>query len=247
MATSSYPVVLNANSNSQLAPCRTQKKPFSNSAAAESFASDLQLRNPGNVRQHAYACEECPNWHLSAMDAAAHSTVGSNLSDAAKYQVRSPLGNYTHLAAKIKEAYAHFTKNRGQYRGVASDVAKTVGVEDADVHKIIAFLVEERLYKQVARVSYNKSVQSRPVSKVVSIESLSAEEQELDNMFRQLEARKAELATKKEILIDAKRLKFSMGPDGGSVIIKKEGQMLALNIEDARELARMLPEFLAVA
>jgi hypothetical protein len=70
-----FPRVVNCNTrqetNGVTLPCKTRKKCFPNSAAAEIFANELQRKYPDQVHQFAYACDECPYWHLSAMTAGA--------------------------------------------------------------------------------------------------------------------------------------------------------------------------------
>src|ERR1700694_5663154 len=52
--------------------CKTKKKCFTTREEAENFANDIKSRYPEQVQQHAYACEDCPNWHLTAMSVEAH-------------------------------------------------------------------------------------------------------------------------------------------------------------------------------
>lgn len=55
--------------------CPSGKKGHISKEVAEGFAADVQQRNQGQVPQYAYACEECPNWHLSAIPPEAHAAA----------------------------------------------------------------------------------------------------------------------------------------------------------------------------
>ena len=46
-------------------PCPTKKKCFVSREAAEKFEEEFHLKYPQQVRQYVYACEDCPNWHLT--------------------------------------------------------------------------------------------------------------------------------------------------------------------------------------
>jgi hypothetical protein len=241
MATASYPTVIKS-SDQIVSNCRTQKKSFPTSAAAETFASEVQLRNPGQVRQHAYACEECPNWHLSAMTPGAHAMVESRssglLSEASKYASVPGLGRkYAHLQTKIKDVYQRLAQERGgQFHGIISQVTRAVGMPNDDGQVVRIFLTDAGLYRPNPRMVAS---QGRPAKFLPSIEGITAEEQELESRLRELHA-------KKQALIDAKAFKFGLGPDKTTVVIKKEAQTFALTIDDARELTEKLVDFLAL-
>lgn len=235
MATASYPTVIK-RSDQIVSNCRTQKKSFPTSAAAEAFASEVQLRNPGQARQHAYACEECPNWHLSAMTPEAHAMIESrsNLSEASKFGAVPGLGyKYSHLQTRIKEIYQQLLASHGghQYWGVCGEVANKV---DMDSSRIATFLAAECGYVPTERGPQKRTLQ--PMVRV-SLDSITAEEQQLESRLR-------ELAAKKAAILEAKALKFSRD-EQGRVVIKKEFQTLILAVKDAQELAERLVDFLA--
>src|SRR5258706_16011376 len=115
-----FPPVISSPASS----CPSQKRSFLNSAAAESFSNEIAVKYPNQVRQHAYACEDCPNWHLSAMTADSHAMVQSrsNLPKAEQYSAPDLPGRLSHLQSKIKETYQRLYQDRGQYHGLLVDV-----------------------------------------------------------------------------------------------------------------------------
>ena len=123
-----FPPVVNCNANGGTPACPTGKKAFPTAAAAESFASDLQRRNPTAALQSPYACEECPDWHLSAMATDACATAKSRSSLPEKYASVRGLGlKYAHLQTAIKEAYLADVKDNGQYGSIRRTARKFGG------------------------------------------------------------------------------------------------------------------------
>src|SRR5712671_3313197 len=59
--------------------CPSNKRSFRTSIEADTFARQWIKEHPGAVAQDSYACEECPNWHLSTMTTEAHAMSRSNL------------------------------------------------------------------------------------------------------------------------------------------------------------------------
>lgn len=228
-----FPPVVNGNTNGGAPTCPTGKKVFPTSAAAESFASELQRKNPTAVRQSAYACEECPHWHLSAMTTDAHSMAQSRSSFSEKYGSVPGLGlKYAHLQTKIKEAYVADVKENGQH-GSVMRMARKFGVEYPLVR---TFLTEAGLHKtnqarsEAARRAWQNSQKAKSAP---TVESLSSEEE-------QAKAQLAAIQAKKKALIDAKALKVTDTIDKNGVIIRKESYTLVLAYDDAFELVDRL-------
>jgi hypothetical protein len=228
-----FPPVVNCNANGGAPACPTGKKAFPTSAAAESFASELQRKNPTAVRQSAYACEECPHWHLSAMTADAYSMAQSRSGFSEKYGRVPGLGlKYAHLQTKIKEAYLADVKENGQH-GAVMRVARKFEVEYSLVR---IFLIETGLHKtsQARSDAGRRAWQNvQKANAAPTVESLSSEEE-------QVKAQLAALQAKKQALIDAKALKVSDTIDKNGVIIRKEGYTLVLAYDDAFELVDRL-------
>jgi len=177
------------------------------------------------------------------MDASAHAMVQSrsNFSEAAKYSAPGLPHRMRHLQSQIKETYQKlFQSKHGQYWGIIGETMKQLeqfGVSANDNSYVREFLAEVGLYKPETRAPY-KTKGSIQQTKVVSIDTLTAEERELESKLRELQA-------KKQALIEARAIKFSLGPDKTTVVIRKEFQTFALTITDAQELAERLVDFLA--
>jgi len=228
-----FPIVVNGNTNGGAPACRTGKKAFPTSAAAESFASELQRKNPTAVCQSPYACEECPHWHLSAMTTDAHSMAHSRSSFSEKYGRAPGLGlKYAHLQTKIKEAYLADVKENGQH-GALMRMARKFEVE---YHLVRIFLTETGFHKasQARSDAGRRAWQNlQKTNSAPTVESLSTEEE-------QAKAHLATIQAKKQALIDAKALKVTDTINKNGVIIRKEGNTLVLAYDDAYELVDKL-------
>jgi hypothetical protein len=228
-----FPQVVNRNANGGAPDCPTGKKAFPTSAAAESFASDLQRKNPTAVRQSPYACEECPNWHLSAMTTDAYAMAKSRSGFSEKHGSVPGLGlKYAHLQTAIKEAYLADVKENGHY-GSIRRTARKFEVEYQLVH---TFLTEIGLHKpsrirsEAGRLAWQNSQKANAEP---TVESLSSEEEKT-------KAQLAAIQAKKQALIEAKALKIKDTIDNDGVIIRKEGSTLVLAYDDAFELVDKL-------
>jgi hypothetical protein len=228
-----FPPVVNGNTNGAAPTCRTGKKEFPTCAAAESFASELQRKNPTAVRQSAYACEECAHWHLSAMTTEAYSMAHSRSSYSDKYGRVPGLGRkHAHLQTKIKEAYLADVKQNGQHGAVARMAQKF----EVKYPLVRIFLIETGLHKtsQVRSDAGRRARQNvQKANAPPTVESLSSEEE-------QAKAQLAAIQAKKQALIDAKALTIKDTIDKNGVIIRKEGYTLVLSYDDAFELVDKL-------
>jgi hypothetical protein len=228
-----FPSVVNCNANGGTPACPSGKKAFPTAAAAESFASEFQRRNPTAARQSPYACEECPNWHLSAMTTDAYAMAKSRSSFPEKYASVAGLGlKYAHLQTAIKEAYLADVKDNGQYGAVKRTARKF----DVEYSLVRTFLVEIGLHKtnrnrsEAGRLAWQNSQKANAEP---TVESLSSEEEKA-------KAQLAAIQAKKQALIEAKALKVKDTVDKDGVIIRKEGGTLVLAYADAFELVDVL-------
>jgi hypothetical protein len=200
------------------------KKSFVTSSAADSFARDYHLKNPQTVLQSAYACEDCPYFHVSSTDAASHALTKVDYDKAGL--LASPPGlhqKYAHHQSKIKELYT---------RGVAiSDISKQL---DVPYSSLYVFLTETGLHKPDPQRS--ASAQTR--RGMPTIESIDTEAAALVAKLKELEA-------KKVAIIEAKALKITNTIDNNGVIIRKEGASMALSFQDALDLVYKLNDYLA--
>lgn len=199
------------------------KKSFITSSAAESFARDFHSKNPQTVLQSAYACEDCPYWHLSSTNAESHALVQMNYDKAGL--LAAPPGlhqKYAHHQSKIKELFA---------QGVnIADISRKLDVPYAAVY---VFLKESGLHNPDPQ----RSAAAQTRRGTPTIESIDAEQAALMAKMR-------ELAAKKAAIIEAKATKITNTIDNNGVIIRKEGASIALSFADAFELVDKLAAYL---
>lgn len=237
MSTNHYPAVVNSN-GPLVSSCPTKKKQFSTSSLAETFASELAVKYPQNARQTAYACEECPMWHLSTMDTAAHSMVESrsNLSSSAKQTYAQGLHSaLQHLQTKIKETYTEEVRKNGLHAAVAR-TCKQLEIDDAKIPNVRTWLVELGLHKVNTRNT--SSVATPWGTPKNTVEAIETQEQSLERQLQELKA-------KKQALIELKNLKISTTIDNNGVILRKEGNVLVLAFNDAYDMIEKLTAYLA--
>jgi hypothetical protein len=245
------PRVVKCNTNGGSLTCPTEKKCYRTSAEAESAASELQRKDPTAVRQAAYACEECPNWHLSSMTTDAHAMVGARSYLPTNGSYAPGLGpKYQHMQSKIKELYLSKHKDHaGAYKGIIKDVCNELEIPEIHKTMIRTFLIESGIHKPNPRMSAaQKLAQNRRIIPI-TLESISAAKRELDaeEQRRQAEfqAQRAELERKERDWIEAHSLKISHTVEHNGVILKKEGGRLTLTYDEAFDLVEKLEAFLA--
>jgi len=85
--------------------------------------------------------------------------------------------------------------------------------------------------------NYNHSVSSQVAAAPKSLDAIAAKK-------KSLEAQLKALQEQEQRLIEAKALKLIPCYDGKGVLIKKEGNQMALLLEDAQELVEKLTDFL---
>jgi hypothetical protein len=228
------------STQTQVARTICTKKSFATSAAAETFASELQIKFPTQARQSAYPCEDCPNWHLSAMDTAAHAMSQSrvNISSHANFTWAPKLHkNLQHLQSKIKEVYQQYANDRGDKYGAITHVCDTLGIEGANPRQSV------RLYlTEIGLHTPNPiRVEARSRANNPTIEGLESKEQELERQLHEIQA-------KKQALIEAKAIKITNmvnNEQQSVVVIRKEGMSLVVSQEDAFVLVEKLEAHLA--
>ena len=249
-----FPNVVNCNTqqkpNGVTRTCGTGKKCYPNSTAAESFASELQRNYPDEVRQSAYACEECPYWHLSKLDAGTHSMSRSTLPTNGSYA--PGLGpRYQHLQSKIKEIYIAKQKARGgTYKGIITEVCCELGVPVKDNPLVNRFLVEVGIHKKNPRLSapLRENAQERRTVPL-TLESIAAAKRELEadeqRHRAELQAKRADLERREQAWIEAHALKNRPQPRQQRSDPEKRGSTLVLSYDDAFDMVDKLTEFLA--
>jgi hypothetical protein len=193
---------------------RHQKKSFPSREAAEQFAVNLKSTYPERTQQYAYVCEDCPNWHLSTLSPEAY-----ELSKSRPAPVIPPAD---HKDTKREQILT--LKRQGLGMG---DIARRTGVAYQTAH---AYCVDAGLHVPTPSAARPSSIKP-----ALTVESLSAEE-------RELQAKLHDIQRKRLQLIEAKPLKI--GPCSQGVCISKEGNVLALSLADAEQLVERLSDYL---
>jgi hypothetical protein len=202
---------------SEISKCpKTSKRCFPTKDDAESFAAELRDKYPEQVQQHAYACEYCPAWHLSALSAEAFATVTTRWPSAPTEEGRA--GKYEDQ----KDEIAKLFHQGNDFQGIS---AKT-GVPYGSVRY---WCIKLGLYEPTSR-----NITTRPAA-LTSIEDLSNEECSLQERLREVQLRK-------QRLIEAKMLRIEVLNSG--FLIKKEGNVLQVTFDDAEDLVAKLIDHL---
>ena len=201
----------------QISECITKKKCFPSREAAEQFAANLKSTYPERTQQYAYGCEDCPNWHLSTLSPEAY-----ELSKSRPTPMVPPADRKDTKREQILDL-----KRQGLS---INKIARQTGVayQTAYHHCINAGLH--------VPTSLGTSSGTRPsIKPALTVESLSAEE-------RELQTRLDEIQRKRQQLIEAKALKI--GPCSQGIRIEKEGNILTLSFADAEQLIEKLSDYL---
>jgi len=202
--------------NQNNSECPTKKKCFASREAALRFEEEVQAKYPNQVKQYAYACEDCPNWHLSTLSPEAY-----ELSKSRPAPVIPPAN---HKDTKREQILA--LKRQGLS---ISEIATRTGVayQTAYGHCVGAGL----------HVPTPSGTRPSSIKSAMTVESLSEEE-------RELQVKLQDVQRKKQQLIEAKTLKIGPCFNGQGVRISREGNVLALSFGDAEQLIEKLSDYL---
>ncbi len=194
--------------------CPTKKKCFASREAALRFEEEVQAKYPNQMRQYAYACEDCPNWHLSSLPPEARELSKSR------------------PAPVIPPADHKDTTRREQILAL-----KRQGLSITEIARRTGVVYQTAYgYCVNAGLHIPTSSGTRPsIKPALTVESLSREEQEL-------QAKLHDIQRKRQQLIEAKALKIGSCSQG--VRIEKEGNILALSFADAEQLIEKLSDYL---
>jgi hypothetical protein len=217
--------------------CPTKKKCFPTKEAAEEFSKRVAETYPNQPKQHVYACEDCPSWHLTAMPPSAYAMVRSRSyfpsvpESPTKGRGHFPgTGKYEQRKPEIAELFKQGLK--------CSEISRKTGIPYCTVYNACIDLGLHQP-KTKRHISEGNRHSQSTAAATSSIEDLSSQEQAL-------QAQLCEIQAKKQKLIDAKKL--MIGPYNGSgVLLQKEGNTLVLSSEDAKDLIARLAEYLAAS
>jgi transposase-like protein len=218
--------------------CRNAKGNYKQSYYSEHEAEDaakiVNDKYPEQMPQRPYRCDEGGVWHLTTKPVAG--VVYSPGALSVNVRLGAAAKNAEAAGATQKQTRKHYPEEtraeafRLRAQGLPhADIALRLGVLD---RQTVSNWLNNPAYKQ--RYGNGRSVTS------TTVEQIESEEQALERKL-------AELKTKKQALIDAKALKFlpcTVGVNTPGVLIKKEGNTLALSIEDAETLVVRLDDYL---
>jgi hypothetical protein len=207
--------------------CPTKKKVFK--SKEEAFEWEAHNREKyGNARQFAYQCEDCPDYHLSAMspESFAMATSRSNYHNMPGVISTKP------PAEELATRRAEVKKLRDQSVPV-NQIAHRLGVSLPTIYNDLRSLD--------GGSSYIRS--SSPVRPSTTFRDLDAVVQKR----RDLEAQLFRLQQEEQRLIEMKALKIMPCWEGRGVLIQKGNERMALSPEDAKELAEKLMDYVTKA
>jgi hypothetical protein len=198
----------------ELSKCpKNGKKSHASREEAEGFATRIKADHPEQVLQHAYACEDCPHWHLSALPPDSY-----NL---ARPTVPTPVSDDSR-ATKYMGKKEEIAKLRHQGKDLM-EISAITGVPYGSVRH---YLIELGLYQP--------NMRGERTNQIVSIESLDEEEAKALALVEQIRNRKQKL-------IELKALKIELLDSG--VLLKKEGNVLQFSFEEAAKLIEKVIDY----
>lgn len=218
-----------ATSISAVVSC--EKKFFHTEADAVSFEKSHRETN-GSMRQYPYKCESCTGYHLSCLQ------PGEN--ELNKSTSRYSLANVVPPARRHRRTKAALMELRGRIQQMREEgmkpgqIAEELGETYSNVHYLLSnmqMLIKTKPGKEAPHVR-------------LSMDSLETEEQKL-------EAQLVELRKKKEMLLEAKKLKVGWYTNAGSITagtsvrISKEGAEFICTLDTAKELIGKLQELIS--
>jgi hypothetical protein len=214
---------------SESSECPKSKKCFPSREAALKFEEENQAKYPDRAKQHAYACEDCPNWHLSALPPESQAMLRSRSYFPPVSQDKATRHGMSAFESRKPEIAALFKQGLS-----FNAISEQTGIPYYHVYN---FCVALGLHQPKTNPRISEGLRANHSNPVVSIEALASEEEALQAKLRQVQ-------TKKQQLIEAKMLRI--GPHNGSgVVIRKEGNVLALSFSDAQELVERLIDYLS--
>lgn len=208
--------------------CPSKKKCFATREEAEIFEANNRAKYPGQPRQYVYACEDCPDWHLSSQDPATFAMSASRTnSSLSNLEAKMPAKTHGRLnledraqrirdVEKLRSAYPH-----ARVSELAEKLAPSWGISVDSTYGWI----------------YNHLNPQTEKPSPVNLDTIAAKRKFLEEQLKSLIA-------EEQKLIELKALKLMFCWDGKGVLIKKENSQIALSLEDAQELVGKLTEFL---
>jgi len=141
-----------------------------------------------------------------------------------------------------------FTVRRGNTRGNHGETEAKVNELHAKGLDCKQIAIELNVTKAAVSYHLNKLSTSKDgrshKSARIKLPDIPGDLSEIEREKQQLQARLANLIAAQEKIIEAKRLKLNFCWDRKGVLIEKEGQRLALSLEDCGQLSSRLEDML---
>ncbi len=229
---------LKANGTSLIPNCPKKKKCFSSKQEAVAWEETNRQKYPNIAKQHAYLCEDCPSWHLSAMPPESFGLARSSVRPIEPETIKLS-GRRRCTLEEIEHRYrvigAAMDENPGLSRAqLAAKICGPLGISEVNAYQFLRSH-EEQLSARGLPIDAQYGRRHRRIS--TSLETISQKRSTL-------EAQLAALNREEQRLIEAKALKLTPCWEGNGVLIQKEGSSLGLTLDDAKELAEKLMEYL---
>jgi hypothetical protein len=206
--------------------CPSQKKVFL--SETEAIVWEQQNRAKYNTpKQYAYKCEDCPKWHLTSKmpGSVGIASASSSLGRAALMAPPFRKGRGRPSAAEIQDRRAKVAHLHSEGKAYA-EIARSLGWN------------EQTIANDLHVIKHGSTLKvTKPTSKPLTLDLIASQKQAL-------EAQLKVLAAEEQRLIEAKALKTMLCWDGKGILIQKEGNRLALSLEDCVRLVGKLGDLL---
>jgi hypothetical protein len=220
--------------------CPKKKKCFRSREEAVSWEQANRQKYPHIAQQYAYACEDCPSWHLSAMPresfgmAASRSSLKPIESAVAKASGRGRC-SLEETERRYRIIWSVMDDNPGLSRTqLATKLSGQSGISQETAYQFLRNNEEQLSTRVLPSDAYHGRRQTRiPTTLERVAEKRLA-----------LEAQLTALKKEEQRLIEARSLKLTPCWEGNGILIQKEGSSLGLLLDDAKELAEKLMEYL---
>jgi transposase len=196
-------------------PCPSNKKPFPTEVDAVAF--EQKNRTLYNcLQQYAYACEDCPDWHLKTTPPGVSTMAVSHLGQAT-------VSDESLITVPGEELY------RLRESGLnIKDIAARFNLR------------EQTVYNRITKYKLQAGI-TTPVKRYqpVTLDQVSQKKLELEQQQKELQEKIDEMARVEARLAEAQRMKFTYGPEGYT--IRKKHEQITLSLED---MAALLSDYM---
>src|SRR5215472_9221995 len=170
--------------------CPSGKKIYITQEAAENFSKYLQEKYPDQMKQYAYACERCPNFHLSAMPPEARELAKNHPGSSLNVLVPPPsfCGKGKRPISEMMDREQFITDERTKNPSISNQELITKVAGRYNIQQLSA---ANWLAKFDAKRSPTSSTGSTRFPLSLTVESLDSQEAALEAQLQALKAKKA--------------------------------------------------------